>query len=305
MKSIREFFFLSRKIGIHYAMLYLAYKIHLKILNSDFHKKIFSNLKVWLKKIMQNMFLFEHVNDVDLIQGREYVKINHYVKDEIVAYLRPFSSDEDVFHQIIDNLDYLPVVNIYNALFPSEPKNIIDCGANIGLTSLFFSQYYQQSSILAIEPFEDNIKTMDINFTRNNITNCKILHGGVWNRNTPLYVETNFRDGKEWSVTVSENKIGNKTIPGYSLCDIISSLEEVDILKIDIEGSEKQLFADPNYAKIFLSKTKCIAIEIHDEFDCRADILGILSENRFFFFDSKDTTIAVNLNYLINTKVNA
>ena len=45
----------------------------------------------------------------------------------------------------------------------------------------------------------------------------------------------------------------------------------IDILKIDIEGAEKELFMD-NY-KTWLGKTKVIVIELHDRLD--KEISGI------------------------------
>lgn len=70
----------------------------------------------------------------------------------------------------------------------------------------------------------------------------------------------------------------------------------IDILKIDIEGSEKQLFNDQRTAALFLVKTKYIAIEIHDEVCDRNVINDCLSQNNFSFFTSGQVTIGVNNN---------
>ena len=72
----------------------------------------------------------------------------------------------------------------------------------------------------------------------------------------------------------------------------------IDILKMDIEGSEKILFADGAYAARFLKKVRCLAIEIHDEFECRESIYETLAINGFFYYNIKDMTIAINRNYL-------
>ena len=76
----------------------------------------------------------------------------------------------------------------------------------------------------------------------------------------------------------------------------ILKFEIIDVLKIDIEGSEKQLFSDEVSANAFLSKTKYIAIEIHDELDCRAQIDKCLTLNNFDYFLINGLTIGVNRN---------
>ena len=74
--------------------------------------------------------------------------------------------------------------------------------------------------------------------------------------------------------------------------------ETIDILKIDIEGSEKEVFTGANADVSFLSKTKCIAVEIHDEFDCRDAIYSILTKYNFKYFDSGELTIGINQSFL-------
>ena len=68
----------------------------------------------------------------------------------------------------------------------------------------------------------------------------------------------------------------------------------MDILKIDIEGSEKQIFTSPVANFNFLKSTKCIAIEIHDEFDCREEICNILTDYGFVLFNQGELTIGIN-----------
>ena len=72
------------------------------------------------------------------------------------------------------------------------------------------------------------------------------------------------------------------------------NFETIDVLKIDIEGSEKQLFMDTDAASEFLCKTKYIAIEIHDELDCREQINAVLTTNQFDYFLQDGLTIGVN-----------
>ena len=68
-----------------------------------------------------------------------------------------------------------------------------------------------------------------------------------------------------WDFTVEEVDYKDEnTIPAISIKDIMIKyeLEQIDILKIDIEGAEKELFED-NY-DYWLKKTRVLVIELHD-----------------------------------------
>jgi FkbM family methyltransferase len=193
--------------------------------------------------------------------------------------------------------DYSVVKDIYKQLFVGEPKLIIDLGANIGLTSVYFSKSYDAAVIHAVEPFEDNAAMAKLNMQRNHVKDFRVIKGGIWSHNCMLSLDKEFRDGKEWSIRLVEDTGGN--IRGICLDEMLSSYQQpIDILKMDIEGAEKRLFADPIYAGAFLKRVKCLAIEIHDEFDCRQIIYDALAGNGFFYYEVKDMTIAINKNYL-------
>jgi FkbM family methyltransferase len=53
--------------------------------------------------------------------------------------------------------------NQYDIHFPFEIKNIIDAGANIGLASVYFSQRFVNSTIVAIEPSKENFEILSKN----------------------------------------------------------------------------------------------------------------------------------------------
>ncbi len=67
----------------------------------------------------------------------------------------------------------------------------------------------------------------------------------------------------------------------------------VDLLKIDIEGAELELFSDAENVQ-FLANVKLITIEIHDEFECRMNIEDIIQSYGFLIFHSGELTIGIN-----------
>jgi hypothetical protein len=106
-------------------------------------------------------------------------------------------------------------------------------------------------------------------------------------------IDRSFRDNREWSIQVKE-AAGRTDLQGLHLSDVVReyNIGSIDLLKIDIEGAEKYLFEDPRAAAGFLSRTKVMAIEIHDEEVDRQQIYSVLRDNGFSYFEFSDLTIA-------------
>lgn len=290
MKSLKEFVHLSWHLNPLYAIYYIFYKINLKFTTSGYNQR-------WLSRVYSSLLETEY-QQVKLNGIYLYKRFIPNNKNRFIL-LRKNSSDNAVFNQVLILQDYKSVIKIYDQLFDSPPQRILDCGANIGLTSLFFADHYPAAQIWAIEPSIDNFQLATENLLVNKVSTCKLIRGAVWDKNTILKIAANRKEGNEWGIQVTEDKIGLEEMQAFSLNDLIQQFGgTIDILKIDIEGAEKKLFGDEQYAAQFLGKTKCLAMEIHDEFTCREGIYELLSRNNFFYYDVKDMTIAINKNYL-------
>jgi len=97
----------------------------------------------------------------------------------------------------------------------------------------------------------------------------KVVETGVWEVAARLVVERgNFGDGREWSYTVRECGEGEQhDLVAADMCTLLDLTagqgNDVDIVKIDIEGAERQIFADPT-AK-WIGRARNLVIEIHGE----------------------------------------
>ena len=142
-----------------------------------------------------------------------------------------------------------------------------------------------------------NFNVLKENIALNN-SNAKLIHGGIWSKNAFLNIVRDFRDFSDWAIRVEESDVVTD-LKAYSIVEIIkeANWKTIDILKMDIEGSEKKVFekdADTSFLKI----TKCIAIEIHDELDCRDAIYKVLNESGFSVTNVGETTIGINTNFI-------
>lgn len=273
-----------------------------KVLFLKYYFKRITGLKTTIEERNLNEYYFHLIqNNGKLLEENSSCFVAFY-KDlglTIKIRKRP-SSDLNVFAQIFNYKEYDALVEFYKKHFPNDEKiNFIDAGCNIGLTVLYLSKKFKEMNVITIEPDQSNNDSINFNTSTNKLKNIKSIKGGLWYKNTFLKIVNDFRDKMEWSIRVEETD-ENTGLYAYSLNEIIKENEipEIDILKIDIEGSEKEVFTNPNADVSFLEHTKCIAIEIHDEFNCREDIVNILEKHNFTWFDSGELTIGVNQKFI-------
>jgi FkbM family methyltransferase len=169
--------------------------------------------------------------------------------------LRPGTSDLKVILQILDKHEYA-------VHFPTNPGLIIDAGANIGISALYFAQKFPNAKIYAIEPEDGNFELLKQNCKDRQ--NIRLQKAALWSR--PARVILQNQDAANWAFSVKpaegdEGKIDTVTIPQI-LGD--SDFQQIDILKIDIEGSEKDLFSN-DYAT-WLPFVRILIIELHDHY---------------------------------------
>jgi len=167
--------------------------------------------------------------------------------------LRPRTTDRFVFEEIFLDCDYDLSVDI-------SPRFIVDAGANVGFASIFFANLYPGSTIIALEPEPENFRLL----VQNTRWYPEIIpvQAALWGRTAILAVS---RDTESWAHRVSEpNLNGHTTVPGLTIADLLRNYDRasIDILKMDIEGAEIEVFnAEAHH---WLKNTKVLIVELHD-----------------------------------------
>ncbi len=201
---------------------------------------------------------------------------------QIKIDLRRNSSDFLVFDQIFIEEGLRPIIQlIKDKNIPI--KNILDCGANIGLTALYLSRHLSNVNILALEPEPDNYKQLLTNIEQNKLVNTKAIQIGVWSKKALLEHDVNFCYAKGWAFSVreSENEKGSISVDTIESITRTNNFSSVDYLKMDIEGSEFELFRNLNTWKSVLDNAKVITIEIHEKKGGVLEIEDILRRHNF------------------------
>ena len=172
-----------------------------------------------------------------------------------VIHLRPDTSDLAVFHQVF-------VIEEYKLDYKFSPKVIIDAGANVGFASVYFKNIFPTATIIAIEPDRENFEALLKNTQEYENIHC--INAGVWSEKTNVKVVDKFNAGK-WAMTLEESADSRTDdFTSITIDEIMNqyNFSQIDLIKIDIETSEKNLFSQ-NYSN-WLGKTKMIIIELHD-----------------------------------------
>ncbi len=188
-------------------------------------------------------------------------------------HIRKNTSDTSVFDQVM-------LAREYDIPLPFTPRTIVDCGANIGLTTVYWKNRFPDAQIVCIEPETSNYELL----VKNTVAykDVTAVKAGLWPRSAYLTIEN--PDGANYGFRVMESEqetpdsIRAVTV-GWIMEDF--GFEGIDILKIDIEGSEKEVFSENHEA--WLPKVKVLIVELHDRAKpgCAQAVLGALSKYRF------------------------
>lgn len=142
---------------------------------------------------------------------------------------------------------------------------IVDAGANIGDETIRFRYFHPDATIVALEPQPGNYRLLTKNVEGD--PNTIILSKGLWSRECDLNIIAN---GSNEGFSVCEVPDGTGELQAVSIDSILTLLSnrcngftEIDILKLDVEGAEFEIFSR-NYEK-WVSKVKVIIVECPDQ----------------------------------------
>ena len=161
---------------------------------------------------------------------------------------------------------------------------IIDCGANIGMASLYFKALYPAAEILAFEPDPDAFACLGENIRLNGLSGIEIKNKALMGAagETELYASKSGPGSLLVSVLRARADGPARKVPAAKLSEYIT--RPVDLLKIDIEGAETEALLELR-ASGRLSMVKRLIMEYHHHIDKAADslseILGALESSGF------------------------
>lgn len=206
------------------------------------------------------------------------------------------------------------VYNIYDFEYKkvvSEVTTIVDLGANIGLSSLYFQGCFPDARIVCVDPVKENVELIHKNAKNNNFSwiiervavqakpgKVKLYPNEWWSSSTVTENVANARQSKKgrFEHTLQRPVEEVEAVPVDKILDR-NKVDTVDILKMDIEGAEEQSLLN---SEKWLHRVKILNVEIHDKYVNRKEIMNILSKAGFEKIPARKgpTDIFVNKGFL-------
>jgi FkbM family methyltransferase len=139
---------------------------------------------------------------------------------------------------------------------------VIDAGANVGLFAVWLARRYPGCRVIAFEPFDENYRLLCENIRSGGVATVEAHHaglGGTSGRGRMAEGSTRSLDHR-----LEPADDGPGAVPVYSFADVLKTTDpaRVALFKIDIEGSEFDLFASASAAD--LARVERYAIEYHE-----------------------------------------
>lgn len=162
---------------------------------------------------------------------------------------------QKILNYSVTGHDYSTLHTLFYDIFLSPPylfksKNekplIIDCGAHIGMSVLYFKNLFPNSKIIAIEANPHAYRLLKKNIAINNLRDVTTYNAVLGSKkgSIPFYIS-----GNKGTINGSVHKdIGREneiTSDGMLLSEIISGYtEKIDLVKLDVEGAEAGIVAE-------------------------------------------------------------
>ncbi|MBD0259019.1 MAG: FkbM family methyltransferase, partial [Cytophagales bacterium] len=146
---------------------------------------------------------------------------------------------------------------IYEFRADTGAPYIIDCGANIGLSVIYFKNLYPGAQVVAFEPDQNICNVLRRNVAAFGFTGVTVFQEAIWKANG--FIEFQVEGGFSGRIPKPEDQANLVRVPARRLRDLLLD-RPVDFLKVDIEGAEYEVLLDCQDA---LQGVKHIFIEYH------------------------------------------
>lgn len=174
-------------------------------------------------------------------------------------WLRTYEGDIDIFYEVLFK-------KIYDtgSIPAGAVRTIVDAGANVGLSALFFLYKYPGAVIICVEPDPANFLLLGKNLEAEaGSGKVQLLNAALMQHDGEVDLSIGF---PAYNSTVEGNGVNTVRVKSLGMDTLLkqAGIENIDLLKIDIEGAEKYVFSGEC---AWLRQVKNIIIEIHSPAD--------------------------------------
>jgi FkbM family methyltransferase len=201
--------------------------------------------------------------------------------------LKGMLPDGNIIFYPLDDFKLLSILSeiyykkIYNSKQIESFKFICDVGAHIGLFTLWVSRMAPSSKIKAIEPNSTNFKFLSKNISVNHLEHrVQPLNVAAGDKNAKVELWTSKISRGDGSIVKRpySKSIEHQLVSMCPLDDILSNEKNCDLIKIDAEGAEVDIFK--GLQRTF-KKINRIIMELHISLIQVTEIYQILARHHF------------------------
>ncbi len=161
---------------------------------------------------------------------------------------------------------------IFDSVLPAKKEGslVIDCGANIGITSYYFSSRFDR--VLAIEPAQKHMDTLKHMLAYNKIDNVTPFQFALsmYDKPNERFFHYNNKTMNSLYGALAESNptglqvTGSEEVALKRLDTFFTEqkIEHCDLLKVDVEGVEFEVLGSDSFGNI-ADKVDCVVVEVH------------------------------------------
>lgn len=185
------------------------------------------------------------------------LKSTNYTESELWG--KPIRITDSFWY--LHSLRELFVDEVYRFKSSKDSPYILDCGANIGLSAIYFKKLFPKAKIVAFEPDNKIYDILQSNLKAFGYSDVVAENKAIWIKEAVLEFSSNGALGGRINENGEEaSNPQNETIKvnAVRLADYLT--KEVDFLKMDIEGPEVEVLQDCSH---LLGNVRNLFVEYH------------------------------------------
>lgn len=184
-----------------------------------------------------------------------WLKIRQFNLTHPDLVFRSNDTDLRVFRQIFQEQVYYHFPDNLN------PKIIVDVGANVGYSPVWFASKFPLAKIFALEPFPPSVELLRKNAQP--YPNLEVISSAIWHEDAQLSLNDPGKGawGIETKAKGNEEGLLTNAISMTSFCQKYA-IEQIDILKMDVEGAEWEIFSKGSLE--WIDRVRLVQIETHE-----------------------------------------
>lgn len=193
------------------------------------------------------------------LSGRPELGIYTHAASGTPFCIRHRTHDVDVFDELLIHGEYAPPAEVAAALRSvGRPLRIADIGGHIGLFGVWALANWDVGHIVSFEPNVDQIPVLREQAALAKGTEWDVVGAAAWTEETELEFSPLHMAGRVGPHALTNERV---RVPAQ---DVFPALAGVDVVKLDIEGSEWPILADERFAAL---RPRVLVMEYHD-IDC-------------------------------------